>query len=309
MLGLLFSGQGAQKTGVTQDLYEQMPVYRQTLDQASTILGYDLPKLLFDPEQADRLAQTRYAQPVILTISWGLYNLLQPHLNQDVIGLGLSLGEYSALACGGYFDFPTALEVIKKRGELMQEASDENPSKMVALMRAPLSAVEEIVAQAQGQGLVVGVANVNTPQQTVLGGELAAVDQVVATLQAQVQCRAIELKVSGAFHTPVMQPIQARLAAKLKTVSWQAGQFPVWSTTTKQPFVPAELTTTLTDQLVSTTYFAATLGQLAPQLSGVIEVGPGKTLLGFARKIQSGIATHQIDSVDRLEATIAAIGD
>ncbi|MDF7672805.1 ACP S-malonyltransferase [Lactobacillus sp. ESL0701] len=305
MIGLLFSGQGAQKTGLTQDLYETVPTYRKVIDQAATILDFDLPSLLFDESQASKLASTRYCQPAILAISYGLYQLIEANLPEAKFGIGLSLGEYSALAASGHVDFATALRLIKRRGELMQQASDNTPSKMAAVMKADLADVQAACKEATSLG-AVGVANVNTPQQIVIGGATTAVDQVISELTAAGK-RVVPLKVSGAFHTPVMAPIQADLNAELRTVDWQAGTFPVYSTTTQMVFSPENLTANLTQQLVSTTYFAKTLSEHKADLTAVIEVGPGRTLISFARKLDRKLPTYRLDSSVELQKTIAAL--
>ncbi|UQS84227.1 ACP S-malonyltransferase [Bombilactobacillus thymidiniphilus] len=306
MIGLLFSGQGAQKTGITQDIYEKIPSYRQSIDQASSILGLDVAGLLFDEQNADKLAMTQYAQPVIVAMSYGLFQLIKDSLPKNKFGTGLSLGEYSALACGGYVGFATALNLIKRRGELMQQASDQTDSKMVAVMKADLADVEAVCRATSDLG-AIGVANINTPKQIVIGGQTTAVDQAADQLATKNNARIIPLDVSGAFHTPVMQPIQEQLRRELVKVDWQEGIFPVYSTTTKTDFVPQQLAQTLTDQLVSTTYFADTLMEHGQGLDAVIEVGPGKTLLSFARKIVRGVKTYRIDSLTDLEQTIATL--
>ncbi|MDF7639536.1 ACP S-malonyltransferase [Lactobacillus sp. ESL0791] len=305
MIGLLFSGQGAQKTVLTEDLYENNPHYRQIIDESSSILGMDIASLLFDKNQADKLASTKYSQPAIMTMSYGLYSLLHNYLPQKKFGIGLSLGEYSALACSGYVGLATALQLIKRRGELMQQASDQTKSSMAAVMKVDLAAVEAACQKASKLG-IVQVANVNTPDQVVVGGEQEAVAAVADDLTAQ-GARIVPLQVSGAFHTPVMAPIQKDLEKELHKVEWQQGSFPVFSTTTQEKFTPTMLTANLTKQLVSTTYFAKTLGQHSAGLTAVIEIGPGRTLISFARKIVPGIATYRTDSGSELEKTISAL--
>ncbi|UQS82055.1 ACP S-malonyltransferase [Bombilactobacillus folatiphilus] len=305
MLGLLFSGQGAQKTGVTRDLYDQLPLYRRSLDHTAQLLQMDLPSLLFDDYYADKLAQTQYAQPAIVAMSWSLFQVIRIYLPKQTCGLGLSLGEYSALACSGYLELEEVLRVIKRRGELMQQASEQTPSQMVAIMKVDFATVHKTVQQATSLG-AVGVANVNTPSQIVVGGVPEAVDQVVEQLTTQNQARVVPLNVSGAFHTPVMQSIQVQLQQELQKIAWKQGNFPVYSTTTKRVFDPKTLTSNLTAQLVHTTYFADTLQQLAP-LDKVIEVGPGKTLLGFTKKVLGKIPSYRLDSFDALQQTVSAM--
>ena len=285
MICLLFSGQGAQKTGMTYDLYQTEPHYRKIIAKASDILHVDLAELLFDSDKAHELAETRYSQPAILTISYGLYQILSENADFKKLGIGLSLGEYSGLACANYLEFESALHLIKKRGELMQQASSQNPGIMVAVMK---------------------IANVNTPNQIVVGGEKDAVQNLREQLEKD-GARVVPLKVSGAFHTPLMKSIQGALKTELNKVDWHNGTFPIYSTTTQKEFAPDNLVPTLTEQLVSTTYFAKTLAQHSRDITAVIELGPGKTLLSFARKILKGVPTYQTDSLSNMQETISAL--
>ena len=305
MICLLFSGQGAQKTGMTYDLYQTEPHYRKIIAKASDILHLELAELLFDPKKANELAQTRYAQPAILTMSYGLYQILSENADFKKLGIGLSLGEYSGLACANYLEFNSALRLIKKRGELMQQASSQNPGIMVAVMKSSLANVELAIKDAQKIGLI-GIANVNTPNQIVVGGEKDAVQNLREQLEKD-GARVVPLKVSGAFHTPLMKSIQAALKTELNKVDWHNGTFPIYSTTTQKEFAPDNLVSTLTEQLVSTTYFAKTLAQHSQDITAVVELGPGKTLLSFARKILKGVPTYQTDSVTNMQETISAL--
>lgn len=306
-IALLFSGQGSQKTGMGQDLYQTQTKYRETIDHASSVLGIDLPALYFDADKTDQLNETQYTQPAIVAMSMAVYQTIQAELGDQVqVGLGLSLGEYSALAASGMLSFDAALNLIALRGQLMQSASDANPSKMVAVMNTPLDLLNTAVTAGQVAGRVA-VANVNTPKQVVIGGDIAAVDAASDYLTAHDAGRQVTLNVSGAFHTPLMQSAQQPLNVALAQVQWQTGKFPVMSTTKLTPFEPATIVQTLTDQLVSTTHFADALVQIADNVDTVIEVGPGKTLMSFARKTVKGLNYYHIDSVETLSETLAAL--
>ncbi len=288
------------------DLYQQNQTYKVAIDQASQTLKLDLPKLYFDADRAEQLSETRYAQAAIVAMSWALYKTVQPQLPTVVAGIGLSLGEYSALAASGLVDIDDALRLVKLRGELMQQASDAKPSKMVAIMNTPVSVIQAACDVAAEKGIVT-IANINTPKQVVIGGETAAVDAAIADLQSQGVRRMVPLNVSGAFHTPLMQPAQESLQAALAKVTWSQGAFPVISTTTGAPFDPNELTATLTQQLVSTTRFTDAIQQLKGKVDAVIELGPGKTLMGFARKTVKGIDYYHIDDLASLDKTLTAL--
>ena len=305
MIGLLFSGQGAQKTGLTLDLYQSVPQYRQLIDQASNILQFDLPDLLYDQAQAQRLAATEYAQPAILAVSYALNQVLQDSVDIPAFGIGLSLGEYSALVSAHNIDFVSALRLIQKRGELMGKAGKQHPGVMVAVMKSSLPKIKAVLATVQDLG-EIGIANVNTPKQVVIGGAEKPVTKACSELTAQ-GARVVPLRVSGAFHTPLMQSIQSDLNAELRQVNWQKGRFPVYSTTTQTEFTPANLTTNLTNQLVSSTYFAKTLMQHQDKLTAVVELGPGQTLLSFARKVVAGVPTYRTDSCTDMQAAVSAL--
>lgn len=305
-VGLLFSGQGAQKTGMGKELYQQNATYKAVIDHASQILEIDLPKLYFDTDAADQLSETRFTQPAIVAISCALYQVVQSALPPVTAGIGLSLGEYSALAASGFMTTDQALKLVRLRGELMQQASESQPSKMVAVMNTATDLIQEACDSAKTTGLVT-IANINTPKQVVIGGEVAAVDVAVAYLQAKGVKRLVPLKVSGAFHTPLMQPAQAKLHDALAKLDWQEGSFPVISTTTGEPFKTGELTQTLTQQLVSTTRFTDAIQQLNGQVDAVIELGPGKTLMVFARKTVKGIDYYHIGDVKTLNETLTAL--
>ncbi|GAX02722.1 ACP S-malonyltransferase [Secundilactobacillus pentosiphilus] len=305
-VGLLFSGQGAQKTGMGEDLYQQNAAYKAVIDQASQVLDLDLAKLYFDVSATDQLSETQYTQPAIVAMSCALYKVVQQALPDVAAGIGLSLGEYSALAASGFMTMEQALKLVKLRGRLMQQASDAAPSKMVAVMNTPIALIQEACEAAQTTGLVA-IANINTPKQVVIGGEVKAVDAAVDYLTSKDVKRMVPLKVSGAFHTPLMKPAQSQLYDALAKVSWTQGSFPVISTTTGTPFKAEALTQTLTQQLVSTTRFTDAIQQLTGQVDAVIELGPGKTLMGFARKTVKGIDYYHIDSIETLHQTMTAL--
>ncbi len=174
----LFAGQGAQKLGMASDLYAAYPVVKETFDTASRILGYDLRELIDSNEE--KLNQTRYTQPAILTTSVAIYRLLAENgITPDIVA-GLSLGEYSALVAAGALSFEDAVALVAKRGEFMETVLLEG--KMVAVMNTDPSLIEEICQKASEKG-VVTPANYNTPAQIVIGGEVEAVDYAVELLK------------------------------------------------------------------------------------------------------------------------------
>jgi [acyl-carrier-protein] S-malonyltransferase len=281
-IGILFSGQGAQQVGMGADLYAQVPAFKQTIDQASEVLGYDLADLMAN--DAEKLAQTQYAQPAILAMSMGIMRAL-PQL-QVVGGVGLSLGEYSALTAAGALDFKQAIALIQDRGTYMQVAGEANPGKMAAVMTEDQALVTTILAQLQADGYQVWAANYNTFQQLVIGGVASDVDHAVTALEAAGISRIVPLPVSGAFHTPLLQVAATKMQTRLADEIIRSTQYPIWSNTTKMPFEVTDIKDVLVQQVISPTYFAQALEQLLAQgVDTLIEVGPSDTLTKFARKI------------------------
>ncbi|WEV54381.1 ACP S-malonyltransferase [Leuconostocaceae bacterium ESL0723] len=282
-LGLLFSGQGAQQAGMGLDLYENLPAYQSTIDQASAVLGYDLAELVADE---DKIKQTQYAQPAILAMSIGILKAIGADLPTPAAGLGLSLGEYSALTAAGAMSFDQAIAIIQDRGRYMQAAGEKNPGKMVAVMSDDQDMVVEELRKLEAEGLQVYPANFNTFGQLVIGGIEADVDQAQAVLTDAGVKRMVELPVSGAFHTPLLKKAAKELEHRLEKESFQPLKYPVYSNTTGDVFQVDQLKDVLVKQIVSPTYFAQALQRMLDAgVDTLVEVGPAATLTKFAKKI------------------------
>ncbi|MDF7627192.1 ACP S-malonyltransferase [Lactobacillaceae bacterium L1_55_11] len=282
-LGLLFSGQGAQQAGMGLDLYENLPAYQSTIDQASAVLGYDLAELVADE---DKIKQTQYAQPAILAMSIGILKAIGADLPTPAAGLGLSLGEYSALTAAGAMSFDQAIAIIQDRGRYMQAAGEKNPGKMVAVMSDDQDMVVEEMRKLEAEGLQVYPANFNTFGQLVIGGIEADVDQAQAVLTDAGVKRMVELPVSGAFHTPLLKKAAKELEHRLEKESFQPLKYPVYSNTTGDVFQVDQLKDVLVKQIVSPTYFAQALQRMLDAgVDTLVEVGPAATLTKFAKKI------------------------
>ena len=227
----LFGGQGAQKLGMASDLYAAYPIVKETFDTASRILGYDLRELIDSNEE--KLNQTRYTQPAILTTSVAIYRLLAENGIAPDIVAGLSLGEYSALVAAGALSFEDAVALVAKRGEFMETAAPAGSGKMVAVMNTDPNLIEEICQEASEKG-VVTPANYNTPAQIVIGGEVGAVDYAVELLKEAGAKRLIPLNVSGPFHTALLESASQKLAAELEKVSFNDFVLPLVGNTEAQ---------------------------------------------------------------------------
>lgn len=298
----LFAGQGAQYLGMGRELYDQYELVRSTFDEASQVLGYDVRALIDQDEE--KLNQTRYTQPAILTTSVAIYRLLADKGIEPDMVAGLSLGEYSALVAAGALDFKTAVALVAKRGSFMEEAAPAGSGKMVAVLNAEVSLIEAVCQEASAIG-VVSPANYNTPSQIVIGGEVAAVDKAVELLKDAGVKRLIPLNVSGPFHTALLKPASERLAEVLETVEFSDFVRPLVGNTEAIVMEKERVKELLTRQVMEPVRFYDSIAKM--QEAGVtefIEIGPGKVLSGFIKKIDRSADVRQVEDVESLNALL-----
>ena len=298
----LFAGQGAQYLGMGRELYDQYELVRSTFDEASQVLGYDVRALIDQDEE--KLNQTRYTQPAILTTSVAIYRLLADKGIEPDMVAGLSLGEYSALVAAGALDFKTAVALVAKRGSFMEEAAPAGSGKMIAVLNAEVSLIEEVCQEASAIG-VVSPANYNTPSQIVIGGEVAAVDKAVELLKDAGVKRLIPLNVSGPFHTALLKPASERLAEVLETVEFSDFVLPLVGNTEATVMEKERVSELLTRQVMEPVRFYDSIAKM--QEAGVtefIEIGPGKVLSGFIKKIDKSADVRQVEDVESLNALL-----
>ncbi len=298
----LFAGQGAQKLGMARDLYDQYPIVKETFDQASRVLGYDLRDLIDQDEE--KLNQTRYTQPAILTTSVAIYRLLvEKGLQPDMVA-GLSLGEYSALVAAGSLDFEDAVALIAKRGQFMETAAPAGTGKMVAVMNTDVALIEEVCEKASDKGYVKP-ANYNTPAQIVIGGDVVAVDAAVDYLKEAGAKRLIPLNVSGPFHTALLKPASEKLALELEKVDFQDFQVPLVGNTEAKVMEKEQIKSLLARQVMEPVRFYESIDTMKELgLTKVIEIGPGKVLSGFLKKIDKNIEVLAVEDEASLQALL-----
>ncbi|HEM3504857.1 TPA: ACP S-malonyltransferase [Streptococcus suis] len=297
----LFAGQGAQTVGMARDLYEYYPIVRETFDRASQILGYDIRDLI--DNQEDKLHQTRYTQPAILTTSLAIYRLLaEKGIKPDMVA-GLSLGEYSALVASGALAFEDAIALIAKRGEYMETAAPAGTGKMVAVLNTDVNLIEEVCSSVTSG--IVSPANYNTPAQIVIGGEVAAVDEAVELLKEAGVKRMIPLNVSGPFHTALLRPASEQLAQALKQVEFADFQVELVGNTEAKVMKKEDIKSLLTCQVMEPVRFYESIATM--QEAGVthfIEIGPGKVLSGFVKKIDKTAHVVAIEDIAGLQIVL-----
>jgi len=306
---LLLGGQGASMSTLGTDLYEHERAYRAVIDQASVILGYDLhSEVMCDGE---KLKQTKFAQPAIFAHEMGIYALVSEMIGTPISLLGLSLGEYTALTIGGVLTFEDALRLLQRRGQYMQTASDQESTSMMALLGKDQDIIVAAIKDMQTQDVPVYLANYNTMKQIVVGGTPSALQTFSEYVQTKTKVRCITLPVAGAFHTPFMGSAALALRDDLSAVAQAHAMCPVYSNTTKQPF-GANVTTTLTTQMTTPTYFAAAFMNMISdtQPDQVIEIGPDGTLMKFAQQLNKeiiGVSLFDLASVQTFKEQNDAI--
>jgi len=282
----VFPGQGSQQLGMLAELAAENPIIEQTFAEASAVLGYDL-WLLVQNGPVEDLNQTDRTQPALLCSSVALWRLWQEKgAEQPVIMAGHSLGEYSALVCAGALDFADAIDLVRLRGEYMQQAVPAGTGAMAAILGLADELVQSACAEAE-QGQVVAAVNYNCPGQVVIAGEKDAVARAIENCKTNGAKRAIELPVSVPSHCQLMKPAAEKLAEKLESVSLQMPQIPVLQNVTASEAQSVEqIKENLIAQLYSPVLWTTSMQTIVETgVAKSIECGPGKVLSGLNKKI------------------------
>ena len=302
---LLFAGQGAQSVGMGRDLVEQFPTAKRWFDRANATLGYDLAKVCFEGPEAE-LTKTENAQPGIFLVGWVAFELLK----ERVPGLkfastaGLSLGEFTALAAAGVMSFDDAIKVVRQRGRFMQEACDATKGGMAAIIGLDEARTREACAEAG-----VELANLNCPGQIVISGPAEKMEKACEVAKAKGAKKALPLAVAGAYHSTLMAGAKPKLDAALKNISLKPASVPVISNVTAQLHGgPSEIHQRLVDQVTSPVRWEDSMRHLLAQgFTRFIELGPGKALSGFMKRIDGNAQMLNVGDLASLEAAVKAL--
>ncbi|MDR2940476.1 MAG: ACP S-malonyltransferase [Clostridiales bacterium] len=303
----IFSGQGAQYYNMGKDLYGNFSCVRDTVEEANTVLDFDIKEICF--RQNEKLNITEYTQPAILVFSIAFFRLLTQNGINAGYYAGLSLGEYSALTAAGAFDFKDAVQLVRKRGKFMQGAVPEGSGGMTAVMGASREIIEEVCREASADG-IVAPANYNMPGQIVIAGTIKALESAENLLKGRGIRRFIRLKVSGPFHTPLLKPAADKLNSELKKINIYDMRKPVITNLTGTEIKDKSgIIDTLTKQVVSPVYWEEGINYLINKGVGCfVEVGPGKALSSFIKKINKGAITYNIEDMQSFEEILERLG-
>ena len=302
---LLFAGQGAQNAGMGRDLAVNFPSAQRSFERANAALGYDLAKICFEGPESE-LTKTENAQPGIFLVGWVAFELLKervPALTFEATA-GLSLGEFTALAAAGALTFDDAIRVVRQRGRFMQDACESTKGGMAAIIGLDEAKTREACAEAG-----VELANLNCPGQIVISGSAEKMDKACEIAKAKGAKKAMPLTVAGAYHSQLMAGAKPRLDAALAAVSWQPPVVPVISNVTAQPHGDAaSIRARMVDQVTSSVRWEDSMRHLLAQgFTRFIELGPGKALSGFMKRIDPAAQMFNISDAASLEVTVKAL--
>lgn len=302
---LLFAGQGAQVVGMGRDLAEAFPAARALFDRANEVLGYDLAAVCFQGPEPE-LTRTENAQPGIFLVSCVALELLKsrvPELEFQATA-GLSLGEFTALTAAGALSFEDGLKITRLRGRFMQEACEATRGGMAAILNLDEAATRAVCAEAG-----VELANLNCPGQLVISGEAEGIAKACDLAKARGAKRAVPLPVAGAYHSRLMASAQPKLAAELEQADVKAPSVPVLANVTAQPHGDAaSIRERLVEQVCAPVRWEDSVRWLVAQgFNRFIELGPGKALTGFLKRIAPEAQALNVADVGSLEAAVSAL--
>lgn len=298
----VFPGQASQYVGMGKDLYEHYPVCKDTFDLANNILGFDISKICFEgPEE--ELKQTNMTQPAIFIHSIAVFRILKSMGKLPLATAGHSLGEYSALVAAGSLSFEDGLRLVQRRGDLMHTAGKEQPGTMAVIIGLVPEKVLDLCDLLRNEG-VIQPANYNSPGQIAISGDVNTIRKAIEKAPEMGALKAMELVVSGAFHSPLMATAANGLAEVLKTTTFSDAAIPVYSNVKARPVQNKhDIKNLLLQQLTSPVLWQQIIENMIDDgYDQFYEIGPGKVLRGLLKRINRALNCKEIGTVENLES-------
>nr|WP_330381837.1 ACP S-malonyltransferase [Defluviitalea phaphyphila] len=303
-VAFLFAGQGAQYVGMGKDLANNIKEAMEVFDEAQEVLDFDIKKLCFeDPNKV--LNKTEYTQPAILTVNIAALKAIEKEVKPDILA-GLSLGEYGALVAGGAIDFKKAVNLVRKRGKFMEEAVPNGVGGMSAVLGLEKEVVENTLKTIT-EG-IVEISNFNCPGQIVIGGEIKALKIAEEKLKNAGAKRVIPLTVSGPFHTSMLEGAAIKLEKELENIEFNNPAIPIISNVDADYVKVENIKELLKKQVKSAVLFEQSINKMLEDgVDTFIELGPGKTLSGFVKKINRKVTVCNVEDMKSLEKTLKTL--
>ena len=308
----IFSGQGAQAAGMGKELYENFDCVKKVFDTADNALGFKISDICFGEDE--RLNETEYTQPAILTMSTAVLELMKEKGLKADYAAGLSLGEYSALVASGVLDFEQAVTLVRKRGRFMTEAVPAGEGGMCAVLNLDADKIQEACDKVSDIGRCM-IANYNCPGQIAIAGDKAAVEKAAEVVLEMGAKRAVILNVSGPFHTSLLKPASDKLKEELKNIDFHDMQIPVLTNLTGDLVGSAgDIPEILTKQVMNPVKWDQSVRKMIELgVDTFVEMGPGKTLSSFVKKIakdmgRDDISIYNVEDLKTYEKTIGGLG-
>lgn len=307
-LAFLFAGQGSQAPGMGKELAENFECAANVFDEASEALGFDIKDMIWNGDK-ETLMITENTQPAIVTMSTAALRILQEKGIKPDVAAGLSLGEYTAHIAAGSLEFKDAVKLVKKRGKYMQEEVPVGKGAMAAIIALSADEVRECCKEASEIGVCTG-ANFNCPGQIVVSGEVKAVEKCCELAKAKGAKRALMLPVSAPFHCALLKGAGEKLAKELENVEIKDMQIPVITNVTADYIRDkSEIKKLLKDQVSSSVLWEDTIRKMISDgVDTFVEIGPGKALSGFVKKISKDVRIFNVEDLASLNSTLEGIG-